>query len=486
MWRILLLIILNTIGIAVLYAIYFEPSTVPALNTPTPMPTPTRSAVSFAAEAEEHYWAGELDDAIAAYRQALNLTPDVTEQYVALGRLLVFRGHPEQGLDMVRLALRLNADHAPAWALRCLAYDWLGLPEEGLISCERAIALDPALPEAYAYRAEAYIDMGNWIQANEDIDKALQLAENNVDVLRNAGYVSEVQGNYSRAIEYYRQALEQHPSLAHILLAQGRNYEALNNYGRAEELYLEATRRDPGSVAAWDTLGWSNLLQGEYDEAQEYLNAALGRDPNYWQALGHLGTYHFQQRNYEGAIPRFENALRYGEAASRRRTVQFDVTVEPVGQIGDAPTGEVLATGAFLHPADITYPMRAMLRGTENYATVAGYTRFTPLDGQYVIALSGVPKPPTGQVYVGWFRSLETPERTLVHTPALTPDADGRIEVSDTTGPVFGPPIEHYYTLGLCHYFLDQCDQAMPYIRVALRIDPDDANALQTLQLCGG
>jgi tetratricopeptide (TPR) repeat protein len=450
------------------------------------MPTPTRSAVSFAAEAEEHYWAGELDAAIAAYRQALDLTPDVPEHYVALGRLLVFRGHPEQGLDMVRLALRLNPDHARAWALRCLAYDWLGMPEEGLNSCERAIALDPAMPEAYAYRAEAYVDLGNWIQANNDIDKALQLADANVDVLRNAGYVSEVQGNYSQAIEYYSRALERHPALSHILLAEGRNYEALNNYQRAEELYLEATRRDPGSVAAWDTLGWSNLLRGEYDEAQEYLNAALERDPNYWQALGHLGTYQFQQRNYEGAIPRFEDALRYGEGASRRRTVQLDVTLEPIGQIGDAPTGELLATGAFLHPADVTYPMRAMLKGTENYATIDGYARLTPLDGQYVIVLEGVPDPPPDQVYVGWFRSLETPERALVRTPVLTPDREGRIELSDATGPVFGPPIEYYYTLGLCHYFLDQCDQAMPYIRVALRIDPNDANALQTLQLCGG
>ena len=66
----------------------------------------------------------------------------------------------------------------------------------------------------------------------------------------------------------------------------------------------------------------------------------------------------------------------------------------------------------------------------------------------------------------------------------LSPDAAGEVSIKGGTGPVEGPPIEHYYILALCHYFLDQCDQALPYVRVALRIDPNDANALETLRLC--
>jgi hypothetical protein len=49
---------------------------------------------------------------------------------------------------------------------------------------------------------------------------------------------------------------------------------------------------------------------------------------------------------------------------------------------------------------------------------------------------------------------------------------------------VKGPPIETYYTLALCYYFLDECNNAQPYIQTALRLDPEDANARQTLSLC--
>lgn len=489
LWRVLLLLILDAIGIFYLYTQWVEPMGNPGLpmsSTATPMPTPTRSAVSWSADAVDAYWAGRLSESVEAYRQALDLEPDQPELYVDLARLLIFRGYPEQALDLTAEALRRQPENPMALAVRGLAYDWLGLPEETIPLCDQALALDPALPEAYAYRAEAYVDLGNWIQANTDVEKALELADNNVDVLRTQGYVQEVQGNYSAAIQAYRQALEAHSGLSYIYRALGRNYEALGNFTRAEEVYEAAIAAGPEDAASLDQLAWSYLLQGNYEEVEQYLDRALEIAPNYWPALGHMGTYQFQRRNYEGAIPRFEAAVRYGEAASRRRAVSFQITLEPVGEIGAEPAGEIVAQGTFLHPPDLTYPMRAMIAGEEAYAETQGHIRFTPLDGRYMLTVDGLPAPPAGQVYVGWFDSLLTPEETQIHTEALRPDAEGRIEASGLTGPVKGPPIEHYYTLALCHYFLDQCGEARPYINVALRIDPEDANALETQRLCGG
>ena len=482
--RVFVLLLLIGAGLYLIRQMWTEPASVPTLNTPTPPPTPTQSVLSLVAEASDLYWAGQTDESLTMYLQALDLEPEQPELYVTLGQVLVFRGRPERGLQLAQEALLLDAENARAWAVKCLAYDWLGMPEEALPICEQAIALDPALPEGYAYLAEVYIDLGNWFAANDAIATALQLDENSADVLRGYSYVLEVQGNYSAAINAYRQALQQRAGLTHVYLAIGRNQQALGYFSSALETYQTAIENDPGSVAALDMLGWSYLLQGDYELAQQYLERALDINPTYSRALGHLGTLYFQRRNYEDAIPVLERAIRYGEADRRRQTVSFWITVEPLAALGAQPMGQEVLRGEFVHPADTTYPLRALLAGEGSYATTQGRARFDPVDDRYTLALQGLPAPPAGQAYVGWFAPLLLPERTPVHTAAMLPDAQGVVELSGATGAVKGPPIENYYTLALCYYFLDRCDEAQPYIETALRLDPEDGTALQTQQLC--
>ncbi len=456
------------------------------ISTPTPVPTPTRAALSYVAEAEEAYWDGRLGEAITAYQQALDLEPNQTDLYLELSRLLTFYGQPERGLEMAREAVRRQPENARAWALLGMAYDWLGLPYEAINTIERAVGLDPTLPEAYAYLAEAYIDAGNWFEANSAIATAIELDEKNVDALRNQGYVLENQGNYSGAIEAYRRGLEVHNKLAHLHLAIGRNAAALGNYALALEAYKDAVEADPGNATALDRLGWTYVLLGEYGKAQPLLEKAISLNPALPEAHGHLATLLFQNRNYEDAIEAFKPALRYGEARSRRRTVFFVVTEEEAGAVGPLPGGREIARAAFIHPAEFEMPLRGILSGAGEAAGVSGRIRLDVMNGRYTLEMMNVPPAPPGKAYVGWFVPLMTPERTRVRTAEMLPTPDGRMQLAGETGPVKGPPIENYYSLALCYYLLDECDKARPYIEIALRIDPDDANAQQTWRLCGG
>lgn len=485
--RILLLLLVDALGLFMLFEFWSSPETsIGVLSTPLPAPTPTRSAASYVAEGTDAYFGGMMDAALASYRQALDLDPTQLELYVAMGRILVYRGAPERAVQLARTALLYDEAYAPAWALLCLAYDWLDLPLEAVAFCERAIALDPTSAEAYAYLAEAYVDAGNWFAANDAIATALRLNENSADVLRNQGYVLEVQGNYSAAIQAYRQALQRQPFLAHLYIAIGRNQHVLGNFSQAQESYQAATEVDPENLIALERAGLLHLLQGDYGPAQLYFQRALEIDPTYSRALARLGTLHFQRRNYEDAIPILENAIRYGQLESRRRTVMFVITEEPQGGPFAAPTGRTVARGEFAFPDDRRSPLRAMLQGTPGQEAVRGHIRLDPLDGRYRLQLTGLPPAAPGQVYVGWFRPLLAPERTTIHTPPFRPDAEGGVQLQDVTGPVRGVPIETYYTLSLSYYFLGRCAEARPYITIALRLDPQDANALQTQRLCAG
>ncbi len=452
--------------------------------TPTPMPTATPSAGYYAALAEEAYWDGSVSAAISGYQRSLDLDPHQTELYLELARLMIYNGQAERGLEMARQALTRQPENGRAWALLGLAYDWLGLTKQAVAYCQKAVELAPTLPEAYAYLAEAYVDDGQWFAANEVIATALELDPTNVDVLRNRAYVLENQGNYSGAIQAYREAIAVNDKLVHLYLAIGRNAGALGNLTVAQEAYSQAIAADPAHAEALARLGWTQILMGDYSAARPNLAAALEADPNLADAYGYLGTLHFHQRNYEDAIVAFGPAIDYAEARSRRRTVQFTITLEDAEGIDIEPRGSEVAIAEFIHPADLQTPMRGQFRAVAGGPGVGGHIRFDVLSGRYEAALTGLPPAPSGKAYIGWFQRLLSPESTLVRTAPIYPAPDGRANLTGTTGHVKGPAIEHYYSFALSYYLLDECEKAVPLIEVALRINPQDENALKTLELC--
>ena len=483
--RVLFMLALIGAGGYVIYTVLVNAeSPIVAVATPTPVPTATPSPAIYVAEAEDAYWSGDVGAAIESYQRALDIEPNQSELYIALSRLLTFYNQPERGLEMAREALRRLPESAPAWAVLGMAYDWLGLPGEAIEACEKAVSLDPTLPEAYAYLAEAYIDSGNWFAANGAIATALDLDDTNVDVLRNRGYVLENQGNYYGAIDAYREALAVHDKLVHVYMSIGRNANALNSWTVAVEAYGDAVAVDPSYAPALDRLGFVQLLTGDYDKAKINLEKALEIDPTLGDAYAHLATLYFQQRNYEDAIELFKPAIRYSEARSRRRTVYFVITMEDTNAVGSDPGLAEVARAEFIHPSDLETPLRGVIAGQAGGSQVTGRMRFDVLSGRYEFEMTGLAPAPAGKVYIGWFVPLLLPERRLARTDPIFPAPDGRVQFSGDVGRVKGPAIETYYTLALSYYLLDQCDEALPYIEAALRLDPEDANALQTQHLC--
>ncbi len=473
----------------------------PVAVTPAPIPTATPAAGYYMAVAEEASWEGTVSRAVEAYKQSLDIEPNQTELYLDLARLLIYNGQPERGLEMARQALVRQPENARAWALLGLAYSWLGLPRQAVSYCRRAVDLDPTLPEAHAYLAEVYIDDGQWHAANTAIATALELDPINVDVLRNRAYVLENQGSYSLAIQGYREALQINDKAVQLYLGIGRNAGALGDMVQMRKAYEDAIAIDPDHAIALNRLGLTHLLMGDYPNAREHLLAAATANPNMPDPHANLGTLYFQQRNYEDAITAFGQALHLGEIRSRRRTALFVITLEPTGSIGATPQGPEIVYAQFVHPELFEAPLRGQFKAVhgvpgagvggadasdslDDGSPVLGHIRLDVITGRYSLALSGIPPAPSGQVYVGWFRQLRTPEGNLVRTEPIFPSSAGQVELQGVTGTVSGPAIQVYFTSALSYYLLGECSLAMPLLETALRINPDDPTTRQTLQLC--
>ena len=163
-----------------------------------------------------------------------------------------------KALTYADTAIKLDAEYAPAWALRASVQNMMA--ESGLIDptegfrnarddAERAIALDPTLASAYLALSATQISCDwDWDAANTSITKAKALAPGSVEVLRMRSYLSRILGNLVQAIKLYDQAVALDPlrinsysGLGYLLYSAGRYQEAQAALQKALDLNPQAT-----------------------------------------------------------------------------------------------------------------------------------------------------------------------------------------------------------------------------------------------------
>jgi len=482
-WRVLTLLVLIGFGIYVLVQVQREP--VESAFVPTP--TPTRLPASYITEAEDLYRQGNLEGAIAAYQRALEMGAGNVEATVSLARLLALERRTIEAVEYAERAVDQAPESARAWAVLGMVYDWHGEVDRALEACQHAIELAPDHADAYAYLAEAQADAGQWPEATQTIQTAVELDSESVDVQRNYGYVMEVQGNYWEAVRGYEEALTIHPNLAYLHIAVGKNHLALGDFDGAMESFQKATEVDPNSEEAYYRLGRAYYERGQPDEAQAYLEQAIEANPEYGPAYGYLAFTYWSRRDYEDAIPNLERAITLESRVARRRARGFVVTVEDRGGETVTPSSSVVMSGDFAPPsldeAGILQADLEPLTTDEGWQGARGSVTFDTRTGVYTVTLERVPETRYNQAYVGWFEGVNAFSGDPLNTGQLSPNG-GDLEASFEATRVRGPRIDYFYTLGLAHFYLDECETAYPLFEAALQINPEDENALQGIRLC--
>jgi tetratricopeptide (TPR) repeat protein len=105
-----------------------------------PTPGPTRGAESYTEEAEVHFFAGNLTEAINAYEIATTLEPGNAELLAKLARLQTYsssllttindrRARLAMARDTIDHAVEISPENATVHAIRALVYDWSATAE---------------------------------------------------------------------------------------------------------------------------------------------------------------------------------------------------------------------------------------------------------------------------------------------------------------------------------------------------------------------
>ena len=87
---------------------------------------------------------GQLDEAIAQYRKALEIKPDYAEAHYNLGIALAGRGQIDEAIDHYRKALEIKPDYAKAHYNLGVALADVGRPNEALEHLQTALGLATA------------------------------------------------------------------------------------------------------------------------------------------------------------------------------------------------------------------------------------------------------------------------------------------------------------------------------------------------------
>jgi len=276
-----------------------------------PSPTPTRTALSYLAEAEDMYREGKLGAATEAYARVSVLEPKNDEALIWQARLLILQGRAAKAIELAERAVELN-ESAFNLGVLAMAHDWNGDYDEAMDTALKAVDKDPVLAEAHAFLAEVYADRNNWWMALQEGETAVKLNERSAIAQRNLGYVLERQGRAEEAIEAYNRAAEIEPHLGYIYVGAGSAYLALGDREKALEQFQKAVATNPDNPYNYDSLGWGSYQADDPDRAIAALKKALELDPTYGSAHAHLAVVYYTQLNWEAAVEHFTKATEYG------------------------------------------------------------------------------------------------------------------------------------------------------------------------------
>ncbi len=305
-----------------------------------PQPTPTRTSNSYAMEGDAQFTAGNLDAAIAAYREAVRVDPNNADAWANLARIQTYssallttdgdrKTRLAEALQSASQAVTLAPDDSLAHAIRAFALDWNANPSlvddqqvqayltQADQEAVRALQLDATNTLALAYYAEISVDEQKWTQGEQYIKQALDRDPSLMDVHRVYAYVLESLGEYNQAIQEYDKAIAIAPNMTFLYMRAGANYRtlgaaspneqnqtqlyesSLTYFAKAASINAQLNIKDP---VPYLSIAKTYTQEGQFFIAARNVQKALEFQPDNADFYGQLGIVYQHSKNFEGSI----------------------------------------------------------------------------------------------------------------------------------------------------------------------------------------
>jgi tetratricopeptide (TPR) repeat protein len=220
---------------------------------------------------------GNLARAESEFRDAVRTRPDILDAQVALAKLSMGKG------------------------------DWNGLYD----TASNIIQAKPAAAEGYVFRAVAAMNLGQKTQAEQDINKAIEVGPNNPLGYIWLGNLRLPDKRYPEAEKSFLRALDLDPKSSDALNGLMRTYLLQKDADKAIAAANAQIAKVPDSSAFYDLLGTA-LFDAKKDnkEAEAALQKSVELDRTNGDAYLKLGQVQFAEGSTSQAIATYQQGIK--------------------------------------------------------------------------------------------------------------------------------------------------------------------------------
>lgn len=240
--------------------------------------------------AVEHFQSGRLQEAEAALKQLLQVSPKHADALHLAGLVAYQSGRAAEAASLMGKSLKLERGNANCHSNLGLALQAQGKLSEAVASYRQAIALQPGHAQAHCNLANALQLQGLLERAGESYGRALALLPDYAEAHNGLGNVLLLQGRAQAAAEAYARAITLQPAYAVAHCNLGNALRQTGDLEGAIASYRQAIAVDPAHAPAHSQLGNVLELQDRLDEAEASLRRAIEIRPDYAVALSNLGN----------------------------------------------------------------------------------------------------------------------------------------------------------------------------------------------------
>lgn len=231
---------------------------------------------------------GYTAQALAAFTEAVQENPQLTEAHLNIGSIFRERGLYDKADQAYRKAVVSDPNNFDARYLLGLTNQLKGDLPRAISSYKRALLINKNSYEANRDMGSAILQSGRPGEAIEFAKKAVELNPDSQAGWANLAAAYSLSGDYQNAVSAYRQTLELGDVAIPVMLGLADAHLKLGNYQRAENV-LRAIEREGGDPIARERMGLVLFKQRKFEQAAEAYRSVLADNPRDTASLNGLG-----------------------------------------------------------------------------------------------------------------------------------------------------------------------------------------------------